>query len=684
MKIPHNINKINQSFFNLEDQPDTTLQKIQKLFIDELNIYPTANIIAVCLKNGEYREAQRLDDGTLRVGERGNKTGNTLTLRSTKNTGTKGKSLKKILNYNPLQRPWYRSAVTAGSSTWSKVYFYSSNNHPAISGNQPLTDTAGHFLGVLTTSISLHDISIFLAGINLSSRSKIIITEPSGLLIAASDNQPLVSSSGKRINAMHDNDRETCLAVTGYVTNGRYDSFHFHLNGEKFHVKVLPFTGPYNLHWRIFIVSPERDFTKTLDRLTFRNFIILTIMMFLSFFATYRISKRIANPIRILSQHISTISFDSISKGEEGIPRDIKTASVEIESLANNFEFMMHRLKTAFTNLEKSRQEYKDLMENINSIVMKITPDGTITYCNPYGLEFYGYTKDELIGKSAEKTILNTGDPKHNNILEKIFSQDAEFWNGENTNVTKDGKKVWILWSNKLITDEEGKTVELFSIGQNITPRKETEMELEESLKEKNILLSEIHHRVKNNLQIIISLINLQMDEVIGESTQKALKIIKTRIQSMALVHEMLYSSTLFSAIDLTDYITTLANDIIQTFNAESKHIDLSLISDTIMLNIDQAITLGLIINEIISNAVKYAFKERSTGKITIDLKNLSHSRIAVTISDNGTGISPSAHEKTGLGTILINALSDQLGAVMENIDGKGTTIRLIFTKKEN
>ncbi len=682
MKIPHSINNLNQEFFNLDGVSKISLEKIQRFFVDELKIHSAANIIAVGLKNGEYREAHRLENGDIRIGERGIHTDGFLDIWSITGSDSKNERVQRIQNYRPSERPWYRSAVKKGKSTWSDIYFYSSNNHPAISGNQPLTDASGAFLGVLTTSISLRNISTFLTSLPLSIKSKIIITDTLGFLIAASDNQPLVTPSGARINGIDARDKATCLAVKKFNETGKTGFYQFSFNKEKIDVNVLPFTGPYNLSWRIFIVSPEANFTTALDKLTYKNFIILLVLLFFGFISMHELSRRIASPIKVLSDYIATISFESIHTWGMEIPAGVKSTSMEIESLSSNFEFMMHRLQTAFQALEKSRQEYKDLMENINSIVMNIAPDGTVTYINPYGLNFYGYSKEEIVGKPVLDTVLNTGDPKHNSILEKIFKRDAEFWNGENTNITKDGRKVWILWSNKLIKDRAGKITGLFSIGQDITRRKETELKLEESLKEKNILLSEVHHRVKNNLQIIISLINLQMGDISEETTLKALQIIKTRIQSMSLVHEMLYSSTSFSAIDLTDYIKTLSNDIIQTFNTDNKHITLELTSDTIMLNINQAITLGLVINEIISNAVKHAFRERKTGTISIDLKECTSSKIAVTISDNGIGTAHSGQIKQGLGTVLINALADQLEAVLETPEGEGTTIRLTFTKK--
>lgn len=633
------------------------------------------------LKNGEYREAQRLKNGEIHIGERGVHTEGSLNLWSINKNLAKKEMIQEIKGYHPSTRPWYRSAVDRGVPTWSDVYFYASNHHAAISENQPLRDTKGNFMGVLTTSISLNYISTFLSRIDVSPNSKIIITEPSGLLIAASCNQPLINSAGERINGMESKDRATNTAVKEFMEK-KAGAYRIHPDNQWIRIKSLPFKGPFDLKWRIFIISPEVDFTGGLNILAYRNYIILIALLFSGLVAAFLISRKIAGPIKQLSDYITTVSYDSIQKWDMEIPSAVKTASVEIESLSANFTFMMRRLKSSFTELKKSKEKYKDLLENINSIVMTITPDGTITYCNPFGLLFYGYTENELVGSKAEDTILHTGNPQHKNIMEKIFTQDKEYWNGENVNITKEGREVWILWSNKLVMNEDGTVKELFSIGEDITARKEAQTNLEKSLKDKTILLSEVHHRVKNNLQIIISLINLQLNDVNDEAIIKHLQIIKTRIHSMSLVHELLYSSTSFSAINLTDYIRKLADDILQTFNTENNPIDLKIVSDNVVLGIDQAVTLGLIVNELISNAVKYAFPDRSDGIITIELANLPQSKIRVIVRDNGIGFTISDRAKSGLGTLLITALTDQLGASLERKEHGGTVIQLTFQKR--
>ncbi len=678
LKIPHNINSVNQSFLLIEGIEDTSIEKIQRFFIDELNIHPAASIIALGLSNGEYREAQRLEDGTIRVGEKGKKTKGSLELWSIDKTYLKYKKMQVVEHYDPTKRPWYLSSIKKGGPAWSEVYLYSSNQLPAISGNQPLLDKEGNIKGVLVTTISLKALSTFITETNMSPNSRILIMEPSGLLIAASGNIPLLTVSGERIDGEHTSDLFINEAVKEFKNTGS-NVFSIKAGGNIFKVKTVSFSGPFELLWDILIITPETDFTKNLDKFAYRDIIFFSSILFFAFFSAYSISKKIAKPITLLAKQISTITYNSAMLNSSKVPPSIKYTSTEIETLSNNFETMMQRVSSAFRELEKSQTEYKNLVENINSIVMKITPDGTITYCNPYGLQFYGYKKQELIGNTVQNTVLNIKESRNQRILEEILDQDSEYWNSENKNVTRDGREVWILWSNRLILDEKGNTIELLSIGQDITTRKETENKLETSLKEKKILLSEIHHRVKNNLQIVISLVNLQLNDISDNTITKALQVIKTRIQSMALVHEMLYSTTSFSAIDLKTYIQTLANDIIQTFNTEGKNIDLVITADSISLDIEQAITVGLLLNEIISNAVKYAFKGRTSGKIEILILKQADNQIMIKVSDNGIGLSYSNTQGTGLGTILIDALADQLGTTVEKHEENGTSFRFVF-----
>ncbi|MCD6396910.1 MAG: PAS domain S-box protein, partial [Spirochaetaceae bacterium] len=341
-------------------------------------------------------------------------------------------------------------------------------------------------------------------------------------------------------------------------------------------------------------------------------------------------------------------------------------------------------IQSVFSDLMKSQKEYKSLVENSNSIIMKVRPDGVITYCNQFGLDFYGYSEKELIGSRIQDTVLKTNKPEDFKILENIFNQDKRYWNGTNRNITSTGEEVWILWSNTMIFNQNGKVKELLSSGQDFTSRRAAQIALKDSLEEKNILLKEIHHRVKNNLQIINSLVNLQLSDVSNTKVQETLETLQSRIQSMALVHEMLYSSDSLSEIDFHDYISQIISTISATFNNPEHSVNVLLNGDTFYLDIERATTCGLLINEIIINAFKHAFTGRESNKenrIDITLKNTKSGSIEVLIKDNGIGITglSQTSDTAGMGTLLIDALTDQIGGTIKISKNNGTSVSLVF-----
>jgi len=204
--------------------------------------------------------------------------------------------------------------------------------------------------------------------------------------------------------------------------------------------------------------------------------------------------------------------------------------------------------------------------------------------------------------------------------------------------------------------------------------------QLQKSLKEKEALLKEIYHRVKNNLQVITSLINLQLDSVDNVESRQALIESVTRIKTMALVHEMLYQSNNLSEIKLNNYIELLINNLYEIYNVSHKTIKFQLQFDDVVLSIDKAITLGLIINEIVSNSFKHAFPGNQPGEIHCSLKK-TNNKIILTISDNGIGIPDQFDPTTAqtLGMRLIMNLTKQLQATIQLSKNKGTTFTLVI-----
>lgn len=204
--------------------------------------------------------------------------------------------------------------------------------------------------------------------------------------------------------------------------------------------------------------------------------------------------------------------------------------------------------------------------------------------------------------------------------------------------------------------------------------------EIQHSLDEKNILLREIHHRVKNSLSIVSGLLELQHDGTDNKEAQRILQNSQTRIRSIALIHEKLYQTDSIANIQLNNYIQELAATIHETFNNHNKDVELTFDMENVEIDIDRVIPCGLLINELIVNAFKYAFSKVEHGKLHISLKN-KDKVIILSLSDNGPGLPDEVDQANNqsLGTMLIHSFVDQLDAEMEvETNGNGTTF--LFT----
>ena len=244
------------------------------------------------------------------------------------------------------------------------------------------------------------------------------------------------------------------------------------------------------------------------------------------------------------------------------------------------------------------------------------------------------------------------------------------------------GLNRWIELFINPIFDIDGKVIEISLVGHDITDKKNTENQIKDSLKEKEVLLKEIHHRVKNNLQVISSILNLQSSFVSDERTLEILEESRNRIHSMATIHENLYLTTNFSSIDFASYLQNLSTKLISSYHVAPITINLRTELTSINLLLDQAIPCGLLVNELITNAIKYAFVNRSEGEILIGLRE-NQGIIELKIEDNGVGL-PSNFEifkSNSLGLQLVSTLVEQLDGEINILNEKGTKYLITFEK---
>lgn len=242
---------------------------------------------------------------------------------------------------------------------------------------------------------------------------------------------------------------------------------------------------------------------------------------------------------------------------------------------------------------------------------------------------------------------------------------------------TKKGKpKCWETVITPIM-DTEGKPEKLLAISRDITERKQVEAQIKASLTEKEVLLKEIHHRVKNNLQIISSLLNLQSSSIDDSRILEILKACENRVFSMAIVHEKLYQSSNLAQLDFAAYLEDLASNLFTSYNINPDAIKLSINVEKLLIDVDTAIPIGLIITELVTNALKYAFPIGIAGEIKINFQ--AEEQLILSISDDGVGFPEDFDWRNtdSLGLQIVDALTNQLQASIELNQSNGTEFKI-------
>ncbi|MCK4830395.1 PAS domain S-box protein, partial [bacterium] len=244
---------------------------------------------------------------------------------------------------------------------------------------------------------------------------------------------------------------------------------------------------------------------------------------------------------------------------------------------------------------------------------------------------------------------------------------------------------IHIYETYKFKLNRQNKPPLLGGIALDITERKHAEEQIKKSLKEKEVLLKEIHHRVKNNMQIISSLLNLQSRYIKGKKALEMFKNSQARIRAMALVHERLYRSQDLARINFVEYVQDLVRQLFMSYGISTTKIKFNIRIKDVFLNINKAIPCSLIINELVSNSLKHAFPEGEKGKIDIDFCLGKDNKLLLKIRDNGIGLLDKIDFKNTktLGLQLVTTLVEQLNGTIEVDIKRGTTFKIRFDKSE-
>ena len=387
-------------------------------------------------------------------------------------------------------------------------------------------------------------------------------------------------------------------------------------------------------------------------------------------------------------------------------------AEVSLKAVSTAGKYSLQAIVRDITERKKMEDELKDseiryhnLFENSSEFIYTLDLKGNFTDVNKAALALTGYTKSELLKMNFKdytpkrdhrklfltlSNIYKTGEPLQNFLVEAVIKDKSKKYFETSISLLKEGEQ---------IIGYQGSS-------KDITERKHAEEQIHASLLEKEVLLKEIHHRVKNNLQIISGLLTLQAAQINDERLQRVIKESQGRIWTMALIHQTLYQSGNLVDIDMADYIRSLSGNLLSSQARVALPPTVSFDLLPVRLVIDKAIPLALIINELLTNTLKHAFPDGRQGEIRISLQERSsvkfysttdnkdaaqpvpergHATYELTVADDGVGLPADfdAKNQKSLGLQLVTMLTKQLDGTLAIESSGGTSVHIIFNNNE-
>ncbi|MCX6559398.1 MAG: response regulator [Candidatus Aminicenantes bacterium] len=383
-------------------------------------------------------------------------------------------------------------------------------------------------------------------------------------------------------------------------------------------------------------------------------------------------------------------------------PRRPAAPADEAEVLRLYSERLVHKLEEKIARLEQetaqrkhaeealrqSERQYRLITENTVDVITVLDMNLRITYVNSSIVRLRGYTPEEALAQTLDQVMT----PESKALVSGILIEEMELEAKEGAEPTrsrnveleeyrKNGTTVWTEVSLSFIRDEDLRPTGILTVSRDISERRRAEAKIQASLKEKEALLREIHHRVKNNMQIISSLVNLSARNINDPACVEALRQIRRRVRAIAAVHDSLYRSPDLAQIDIGNYLRDMVIHYAQAYAVDSARITITPELETIGLPIETAVPVGLIAGELIGNAMRHAFADGRRGRLNIGLRRLPDGQVLLAVHDDGIGVPPEFDLKKAesMGMVIVNSLTDQISGRFELIRDGGTEFRLTF-----
>jgi len=371
-------------------------------------------------------------------------------------------------------------------------------------------------------------------------------------------------------------------------------------------------------------------------------------------------------------------AFETVHYRKDGSTLDIRVASSVVELEGRTAILSIHHDITDRKRAEEAR--LRNLVEQIPAVTYVAAGDEPrALYVSPQIEVLLGYEVREWL-EDPEFFAKRLHPEDRGRVLaeaEKI-RRTGEPHELEYRMVARDGRVVWFRDRAQLTRDAQGRVVSLQGVMIDTTGRKDVEAQLQAMLREKEILLHEVHHRVRNNLQLIHSLLNLQARRISDPEAAAAVRSTQDRVRLMASIHERLSESPDLAGIDFAAYLRSLVDLVFRTFRERTGPVLLDIEAEPASLPLHLAVPCGMIVHELVTNALQHAFAGRLGGRVRVELGRLER-QVVLAVEDNGIGLPPGAEEGDSLGFTLVRALADQIGGRLVVHRGQGTRVEITF-----
>jgi PAS domain S-box-containing protein len=460
-------------------------------------------------------------------------------------------------------------------------------------------------------------------------------------------------------------------------------------------VNVLRAYAPISaMDWCLVAEIDEAEAFASVAQLTATMFSVFIGLLLLGILVCIRVSRTITDPI--VKLHRGT---DEIMKGNmdykvgTGTEDEVGELSRAFDAMTSNLEESGRKLAEYSKGLEKKveertaeldelLEEQKALLSTIPAFVYFKDRNGNYIAANKAFADKTGTSVDEIAGKTDYDFFQKAQADAHRAHDYEVMESGEPNYDIEELATEADGRVVWTSTSKTPFFGSGGEVIGMVGMTLDITERRKAEDQIKAALKEKEVMLREIHHRVKNNLQVVSSLLNMQARNAKDKDTIRILSESRDRIITMSLIHSQLYEGSDLAEINMKEFVDRLLGQLLQSYQVGSARIVRVIRVDDYPLPISVAVPVGLIINELLSNALKHAFEGRDEGKIEVSLTASEDGRIHLTVSDDGVGL-PSGfdiNESKTLGLRLVKILTeDQLQGNLEVTSDGGTTFKMEF-----